>query len=259
MLFETQSQNRDTLISMFRFRPPLVLPLLILLASGYAAQAQSVADNLPAGRGKAEFVRACSQCHGIDIVVKKSNTTEGWNLVVDDMAAKGAQATHDEFDLIVKYLAANFGPKGEVAKGAGQELTSSKGKELVNSSNCLSCHRIGPAGSRVGPNLTDIGDRRTPEQLEHALTKPDEEVLPENRFVTVTLDDRTAVKGRLLNHDAMSVQMLDMNEQLRSFETSKIKGYNILTKGLMPSYEGKLSAQDIAEIVAYLSSLKGSQ
>ena len=38
-----------------------------------------------------------------------------------------------------------------------------------------------------------------------------------------------------------------------------MRGYTILTKGLMPSFENKLSAQQVADVVAYLSSLKGSE
>jgi hypothetical protein len=53
--------------------------------------------------------------------------------------------------------------------------------------------------------------------------------------------------------------LLDGKEQLRSFQLGEISGYTILTKGLMPSFEGKLSAQDLADIVAYLGALKGQQ
>ena len=88
---------------------------------------------------------------------------------------------------------------------------------------------------------------------------PDEEVLPENRFVSVVLKDGSTVRGRLLNHDALSVQMIDPKEQLRSFQTADIRGYTILTKGLMPSFESKLSSQQVADVVAYLSSLKGTE
>lgn len=134
-----------------------------------------------------------------------------------------------------------------------------KGKALVESSGCYNCHRIGDTGSRVGPNLSDIGDRRTPERLQRSLLAPDEEVLPENRYVSVTLKDGTTVRGRLLNHDALSVQLLDLKEQLRSIHMGEMRGYTILTKGLMPSVQGKLSDQQVADIVAYLSSLKGSE
>ena len=136
---------------------------------------------------------------------------------------------------------------------------TAKGKALVASSGCLNCHRIGDTGSRLGPNLSGIGDRRTPDRLQRSIVAPDEEVLPENRFVTIVLKDGTMVRGRLLNHDALSIQLLDPKEQLRSFLTADIRGYTILTKGLMPSFESKLSAQQIADLVAYLSSLKAAE
>jgi putative heme-binding domain-containing protein len=110
----------------------------------------------------------------------------------------------------------------------------------------------------MGPNLSDIGDRRTAEQLQRSIVAPDEEVLPENRFVSVALKDGTTVKGRLLNHDALSVQLIDSKEQLRSFQTSAMRGYTILVKGLMPSFATKLADQQVSDIVAYLSSLKGA-
>jgi quinoprotein glucose dehydrogenase len=151
---------------------------------------------------------------------------------------------------------------GALALAAAQLLAQSgdaaKGKELTALSGCLNCHRIGDTGSRMGPNLSDIGDRRTAERLKSSLLTPDEEVLPENRFVSVAMKDGTTVKGRLLNHDAMSVQLIDSKEQLRSFRTANIRGYTIQVKGLMPSFEGKLSAAQLADIVAYLGSLKGS-
>jgi putative heme-binding domain-containing protein len=141
----------------------------------------------------------------------------------------------------------------------GQTGDAAKGKELVASSGCLNCHRIGETGSRMGPNLTDIGDRRTPDRLQRSIVAPDEEVLPENRFVSVVLKDGSTVRGRLLNHDALSVQLIDAKEQLRSFQTSEMRNYTILVKALMPSFEGKLSAQQVADVVSYLSSLKPPQ
>ena len=146
-----------------------------------------------------------------------------------------------------------------VAQLPAQSGDAVKGKALVESNGCLACHRIGDTGSRVGPNLSGIGSRRTAERLQRSLVAPDEEVLPENRFVQVVLKDGSAVRGRLLNHDTMSVQLLDMKEQLRSFQTAEFRGYTIVTKGLMPSFETKLSQQEVADIVAFLGSLKGPE
>ena len=136
---------------------------------------------------------------------------------------------------------------------------AAKGKALVESTQCLDCHRIGDRGSRVGPDLSDIGRRRSPLLLQRAMLAPDEQVLPEHRFVRVVTHDGTTVIGRLLNQDAFSVQLMNQDEQLKSYLKSNLREHTILEKGLMPSYEGKLSAQQIADIVSYLESLRGEK
>src|SRR5438128_11712727 len=85
---------------------------------------------------------------------------------------------------------------------------ASRGKALVESGGCFDCHRIGDRGSRLGPNLSEIGSRRTPVRLQQALVAPDEEVLPENRFVRVVTKDGGTITGKLLNQDAISVQLI---------------------------------------------------
>lgn len=134
---------------------------------------------------------------------------------------------------------------------------AANGKALVTSAKCLDCHRIGETGSRLGPDLSDVADRKTPEQLQRAIVAPDEEVLPDSRSVRVVTRDGATVTGRLLNQDAFSVQLMNPAEQLKSYLKSDLRELTILEKGLMPSYEGKLSAQQIADLVRYLASLKG--
>ena len=133
----------------------------------------------------------------------------------------------------------------------------SRGKALVESSGCFECHRIDEKGSRLGPDLSDIGSRRTPDRLKQALLVPDEEVLPENRFVRFVTKDGATITGRLLNQDAISVQLINPKEELKTYLRSTLRDYAIVDKGLMPSVEGKLNPQQVADIVSYLSSLKG--
>jgi competence ComEA-like helix-hairpin-helix protein len=79
---------------------------------------------LPEGKGKAQFMRVCGDCHGVNVVIKTTNSPEGWAAVVDDMVSRGAQGTQDDFDLVSKYLAANFGPKVNVNKANEKELST---------------------------------------------------------------------------------------------------------------------------------------
>jgi putative heme-binding domain-containing protein len=133
---------------------------------------------------------------------------------------------------------------------AGAEIVTGAGK-------CLSCHRIRGAGSRLGPDLTDIGATRRPDQVQGSLAEPDAEILPENRRYRVVTRDGTTITGRILNHDTFQVLMMDAKEQLRSFDKSQLREHGFVKESAMPSYSGKLTAQQIADVVAYLMTLKG--
>src|SRR5947209_18228771 len=73
---------------------------------------------------------------------------------------------------------------------------AANGKTLVASKTCLDCHRIGETGSRLGPDLSDIGSRRSPDALQRAIVFPDEDVLPEQRFVRLVNKDGAQGIGR---------------------------------------------------------------
>jgi putative heme-binding domain-containing protein len=153
-------------------------------------------------------------------------------------------------------------PAGDAARGKAIYL--GKG-------DCQSCHRVNGVGSRLGPDLSDIGVPRgggrgaaapTPAAnlaaLEASILDPDAEVATSNRLVRVVMKDGTSITGRLLNHDNFTVQMIDPQGKLRSFMKADLRESTVLVKGLMPSYKGRLSDQEVADLVAYLSTLKGS-
>ena len=62
--------------------------------------------------------------------------------------------------------------------------------------------------------------------------------------------------GRLLNHDTFTVQLLDSNERLRSFDKSALAEHGFLASP-MPSYRDQFDAQQIADLVSYMSTLRG--
>ena len=110
---------------------------------------------------------------------------------------------------------------------------------------------------RIGPDLTEIGGQRRAVELEKSILEPGASVLPSHRSFRVVTRDGTAISGRLLNHDAFTVQLLDSNEQLRSFQKSNLREYVFVDSSPMPSYRGRLSAEELADLVSYLVSLKG--
>jgi cytochrome c5 len=67
------------------------------------------AQDLPDGPGKELLMNVCTTCHTLNRVTERKETKDGWNDLVDKMAAKGARASDEEFDTIVNYLTKNFG------------------------------------------------------------------------------------------------------------------------------------------------------
>lgn len=123
--------------------------------------------------------------------------------------------------------------------------------------NCTQCHRVGTTGSRVGPNLSDIGSVRSPGQLQRSMLDPTSQMMPINRPVKIVMKDGTAINGRRLNEDTYSLQVIDDRERLHSLLKADLREYAIATTSPMPSYAGKLTSEEIADLLAYLLSLKG--
>ena len=149
-------------------------------------------------------------------------------------------------------LLAQNGPDAAVRGDA-----SSGAAIFTGRGGCATCHRVHGNGSRLGPDLSDIGLVRTAEQLEQSLIDPAAEILPENRFYKVVTRDGTVIVGRLLNLDTFQVLLLDPNEQLRRFLKADLREYAFVEGSSMPSYRTTLSPQELADLIAYLLTLKG--
>jgi putative heme-binding domain-containing protein len=132
-----------------------------------------------------------------------------------------------------------------------------RGRAIVEGQGeCLDCHAIRGAGSRVGPDLTRIGLVRRAGELERSLLDPDAEIQPENRSYKVTPKSGEPVEGRLLNRDTYTVQLIDTDERLRLFRIADLREHGFEPTP-MPSVRGELSPQEIADVVSYLTSLRG--
>ena len=156
---------------------------------------------------------------------------------------------------IVAFIRAGFDPDARAVRigsaPAGRAIVEGTGE-------CLMCHRIGTAGSRVAPDLTDIALARPADALLRSLTDPISGMLPINRPVRITMKDgKTVITGRRLNEDTYTVQIIDDKEKLHSIAKSDMKAYVVETKSPMPSYAGRLTEDEIADVIAYLLTLRG--
>ena len=122
---------------------------------------------------------------------------------------------------------------------------------------CLGCHRVRGQGSRVAPDLSEIGATRSTEKLWKSLLDPSAAMLPMHRSVRAVTADGKIITGRRLNEDTYSVQLIDTEERLVSLIKADLREFTILQTSTMPSYRDKLTAQELSDVLAYLISLKG--
>lgn len=155
---------------------------------------------------------------------------------------------------IVSYLRnmSSFDGKGFMVGNAAH------GRELfVGAGNCTSCHAVNGKGPRVAPDLGDIGTLRTADLLHKTLVDPAGTMLPANRPVHAVTKDGKVIDGRRLNEDTYTVQLIDEQEHLVSLTKADLREFAVLKTTPMPSYKDKFSSQDLADLEAYLLSLKG--
>ena len=134
--------------------------------------------------------------------------------------------------------------------GRGQVIFEGKG-------DCESCHRVAGKGSRLAPDLTAIGAIRGAGSMRETLLNPSGSMLPLNKPVRVVTSDGETATGRRLNEDTYTIQILDEQERLVSFDKTDLRELTVLPTSPMPSYAETLTEGELADLLAYLVTLKG--
>ena len=250
--------------------------VLILLPAGVPVAAQAAQDQhgiyaeADIVYGARLYAAQCSMCHGatgdsvgtVDLRSGKfkNATTDQQLTTLIRTGIRGTGMPAFQFDNaelagIVAYLRnmrtfdAGAVPVGDTNRG----LTVFEGK-----GDCAKCHRTDGTGAGMAPDLVDIGAVRTAAALQASVLDPSSVMAPINRPVRAVTKDGRTINGRRLNEDTYTVQLIDDQGRLASLVKSDLRVYTISTTSPMPAYKGKLTSAEVADVVAYLLSLKGS-
>jgi putative heme-binding domain-containing protein len=130
------------------------------------------------------------------------------------------------------------------------------GMALVRSKGCLQCHRVGVEGSTLGPDLSGVGAIRSADYIRQSIIDPDAYVQP--RYWLAMFKDNSGEKreGFVMSEDTYTVQILDLSDQLHSYDKSSVTEYKVEKRSAMPSYRQSLSETELNDLVVYLSALR---
>jgi putative heme-binding domain-containing protein len=158
-----------------------------------------------------------------------------------------------ELDGVVAYIRAGFDPEGVAVRvgdaARGQAIFEGEGR-------CVGCHRVnGRGGRRLAPDLGEIGVQRTPAAIQRTILDPTNALLPINRPVRLVTRAGETIRGRRLNEDTYTVQLIDSDGRLRSLVKSELSEYEVSTTATMRPTT--MSAEQVADVIGYLLSLRG--
>jgi putative heme-binding domain-containing protein len=222
-------------------------------------------------QGRALFQIHCSYCHGAngeggrgaDLTTGRyrrggsdANLYASVRNGIPGTEMPAVRATDDEVWKMVAFVkrlgAAAPAEKAAGDSAAGKLIFEGKGK-------CMTCHAVGPEGGSLGPDLSDVGRRRSLSYLAESILKPDADVAIPYRSIEIVTTAGVTVSGIRLNEDDISIQLRDTSDNLRSFLKSNIRELKRGRPSLMPAFASVLGQKEVDDIVAYLSSLRGVQ
>lgn len=248
---------------------------LTLAAVGVGAtdslRAQAIADHTYSAAaievGSRVYVTECALCHGpngervdgIDLRTGRFRAARSDDdlrtLITTGVAGSRMPAfalRPEELDGVIAYIRAGFDPEG-VAVRIGD---ADRGRAIFEGAGgCVRCHRVNGVGRRLAPDLSDIGLMRTPAAIQRTILDPSAALLPINRPVRAVTRDGETIRGRRLNEDTYTVQLIDSEERLRSLVKADLAEYEISTTATMRPT--RLSADEVADLIGYLLTLRG--
>ncbi|MEY2927347.1 MAG: hypothetical protein RL367_1824 [Pseudomonadota bacterium] len=91
---------------------PLRIVMILLAGAAMAAAVKPAKPvKLPKGPGQALVQAKCGGCHQLSVVAGKRQDADHWAATVDQMISRGAKVPDADYDVVVDYLAKNFGVK----------------------------------------------------------------------------------------------------------------------------------------------------
>jgi cytochrome c oxidase cbb3-type subunit III len=252
---------------------------VVLLLGGFAIVSASPQDdpiaNLTAGEiehGKKMFVSHCAVCHGIEGTGGRGPSLNRPSLrrVTDDKALFSLIQTGVEGSempgawwLSEREIRQVVGYVRSIGRTAAVKLPGDpeKGRQLYESKGgCADCHIVSGRGGVLGPELTDVGARRSATYLHEALIDPGTSTPEGFLVVRVTTRDGKKLFGLRVNEDSFTIQLRDAGGRFQSFRKLDLVQLNKDSKAeLMPSYRDTFKGSEMDDLVAYLASLRGEK
>jgi putative heme-binding domain-containing protein len=129
--------------------------------------------------------------------------------------------------------------------------------KVIFSNVCAVCHQVNKEGFDFGPSLTEIGSKYPKEGLLESIAYPSKGISFNNEGYELKMKDGSTLTGIIASKTETDISLKFPGGGKQNLKTSDVKTISQLKVSMMPEglYEN-MSAQDLANLLEYLSSLK---
>ena len=120
---------------------------------------------------------------------------------------------------------------------------------------CTRCHAIGGAGGNVGPQLENIGNILSREQILESLIEPSKRLAPGYGSVSLVLKDGQKVNGILEEETEEELTLRTSEAEPLEIPVSRIEKRENMPSA-MPAMGRLISKRELRDLIEYLASLK---
>jgi cytochrome c oxidase cbb3-type subunit III len=245
----------------------------LLLASGlaqgscdafkpYAVESTAPSHEQQIDQGRKAFESNCAVCHGMDAsggrgpnlrrahIARAPNEAALCELIETGIPPEmpaGAFLTDVEVRALVAFVSSL-----SVSATTAVAGDPKRGASVYANNGCSSCHILAGFGTALGPELTNLGDRRSAAYVREVLLDPPSRLPAEFLMVRVTTKTGQVTEGIRINEDNYSIQLKDAAGNIHSFDKAEFQSQQRLRgRTPMPSFKN-LPPADIQDLVAYL-------
>jgi cytochrome c oxidase cbb3-type subunit 3 len=222
-----------------------------------------------AAAGKKLFERHCAVCHGIEgrgggrgpnlnrVHLEHAPDDAALKSMIEDGIAPEMPAAWYMSEKDVKNVVAYVRSLGRIP-AEPVPGDAARGERVYAKGGCANCHIVAGEGTGFGPELTEVGERRSVDYLRDCLVKPSANLPDGFLLVQATSASGETVRGIRVNEDTFSIQIKDSSGGFHSLRKQELKELRKLRgETPMPSYEQIFSATELQDLVTYLTSLRG--
>lgn len=133
-----------------------------------------------------------------------------------------------------------------------------RGRNMYMATNCITCHVISGEGQNIGPNLTQLGTRFSPEDILKAIIDPNDVISDQYNSTIFSLKNGGSIVGRLIS-DEGDTYAVSQNpyapDIIRNIHKNDVADKKMSTVSLMPSGTiNRLNDEELKDLLAYLIS-----